>query len=147
MIDDIAKSVQSKLDEVQQKIVQTVNTQYPIELAKLGKGIFTSKQTRDGVGRNWEQIKPRTSKKRIANIMGDNPNIDTGGLLDAISTVGFLEDDGYMSALPTPPEKSKGVKRDYLEANKLRNFANIGRTEPEQELIIKALIKDIEDAF
>lgn len=118
------------------KINEIINEEYPKILSNIAEDIFATGGKSHG--RNWKENTASTIKKKG----GNSPNIETGQLENWLTTDNNLLNDDYMSKLPTPKNSMWG-ENDYLYANKLRKFDDIGRTYNDEKFIEQKLIEKL----
>ena len=105
-----------------------------------------------GNGRGWKDNADSTVKRKGKN----TPNIDSGMLEAMLSAPGFIQEDDYMSKLePSVTMTTSGGKKvvarkpagDYMEANKLRQFDNIGETEADESFVEAILERELKSEY
>ena len=124
-IEQITKESETQIDEI-------VSAEYPFVLAELALVVFETEGT-EPTNRNWA---PNSDKlvKRVGVLGKFHRNIDTGELMNKLSTPGFLLNDSWFESLP----------EEYKYANEAAPFDNIGKTVDDQKYIEEELEKILE---
>lgn len=132
---DVKKSIQ----EIETKIINVIQEEYPQILANLAEDIFASGG--QSHGRSWESNKASTVKKKG----GNSPNIDTGQLENWMTIPGNILEEDFMSHLPNTPNEDSNI--GYFDADSLRPFHDIGQTSNDEEYISEQLSIKIKKAI
>ncbi len=131
-----------------EKITGIILEEHPNILADMATKLFAKHGAFNGRER-WKSNAWYTISKKG----GNKPNIDTGNLKQHMTTPGFLENDGWLDSLTVPPKRDKRTKtglsknasnpNGYKDADALRPFSDIGRTDSDEQYIEKKLEKII----
>ena len=136
---NLTESIQGIIDESISKVDAIIKVEYPQDLSLLAKEIFDSAGKTHG--RNWLDNTESTTKKKGKN----HRNVESGDLQLYLETPGVLEQEDYMTSLPTP-KRSKDPN-GYIYANNLAKFDDIGRTPDDEQWLEQKLTEAIINGY